>query len=313
MAGSQTEYDDYKRRNPSASQADYERAYGYSSAPAAPQRTDYSYLGDDRSTAFNNNDAHSPSAFSSYEDWKADFLERNPGDEHRATQREYESNRQVPDAQIGDDGSVVSGNAAQATSQYSGGGSGSGGGGYGQMESTLAALLQQLTGDRQRQEEERSSLRAMLMSQLDGLDNPVSLNDPGIREAVTANRNSLQRGGEQQRREIAERRAYDDSGGIGSKAYMTDVDRLGQQSSEAGAQFEGQIMFQEMQQRRTQLQQLLSQALALGDSESARNIQAQLNAIQMQMNENGRLDDMGYRYAALQAALNQGAVSPFLA
>jgi hypothetical protein len=87
---------------------------------------------------------------------------------------------------------------------------------------------------------------------------------------------------------------------------------LGQQSSEAGAQFEGQIMFQEMQQRRTQLQQLLSQALALGDSESARNIQAQLNAIQMQMNENGRLDDLGYRYSALQAMLNQGAVAPFL-
>jgi hypothetical protein len=37
-----------------------------------------------RTTGYNNNDHLSASNFATYEDWEANFLQRNPGDEHRA-------------------------------------------------------------------------------------------------------------------------------------------------------------------------------------------------------------------------------------
>lgn len=207
----------------------------------------------------------------------------------------------------------------QATSQYSG----SGGGMQRTSNPQLDALLSMLTQQQQQQQTERASLQQLLQSQLAELQQPVSVDSPGIKQAVTANRNALQRGGERQRAEIAERRAYDESGGIGSKAYLTDVDRLQQGQAEAGAQFEGRAVFEEMQQRRSELQRLLAQAMALGDSASARNLQAQLAAIQSQMqnsqfyagldqNQSQFLDNMGFNYAGLNSNMNLQALLALL-
>jgi hypothetical protein len=203
-----------------------------------------------------------------------------------------------------------------ATSQYSSSGARQQGSAVGAQgmggEGALQALLSLLQGNQQKQEKQQGDLRQILMNQLGMLQSPVSEDTPGIRESLSANRNANQRAEERMRGEIAERRAYDDSGGVGSKAYMTDVDRLGTQRAEAEAGYAGDKMFEAMQQRQQQLQQLLSQAMQIGDAESARSIQAQLNAIQMQLNQSNFYDDSAYRYAALGAHLNQNALNPFV-
>lgn len=211
--------------------------------------------------------------------------------------------------------------ASMATSQYSGAGGGAGGGLGG--TSALQALLTQLQGDRAQQQQERAGLRSILMQQLDAMGQPVSLDQPGLKEVVAGSRIARQRGTEAQRGELAERRAYDGSGGIGSKAFQTDVDRLLQGQGEAQAQYEGGLLNQEMQQRRQQLSELLNRALLLQDSESARNIQAQLAAIDQQLgdsrfyaglgqNQSQFLDNQAFNYAGLNQNANQAALLALL-
>jgi hypothetical protein len=214
-------------------------------------------------------------------------------------------------------------NAGQATSQYSGGaGAGAMGSGFA-AESALAELMQQLTGDRQRQQQERSSNREILMSQLGLLQQPTTANSPGIKEAIAANQLGLARGTEAGRRNSAEKRAYDGSGGVGSRAYDTDINRLLQQEGESGAQFAGNAVYRANIQRQEQLQSLLQTALALGDAESARNIQQQLSAIGQQMqnsqfysglgqNQSQFLDSQAYNYSALNQGANQAALMAIL-
>jgi hypothetical protein len=233
------------------------------------------------------------------------FLSRNKGDFSRI------------DAGLAD--LLEPASAGQATSQYSGGGAGYGMGGMGDGGGALQALLEQLQGQQRQQQEQQSSLRQILMGQLGQLQQPVSAESPGIKEALAGNRIGLQRGTEQQRAEIAERRAYDGSGGLGSRAYATDVDRLLQRQGEAGARYQGEIMWEAAQQRQQQLQTLLTQAMALGDAESARAIQQQLQALQMQQqnsqfysglgqNQSQFLDQMGFNYAGLNANSNNAAL-----
>jgi hypothetical protein len=184
-------------------------------------------------------------------------------------------------------------------------------------------LLEQLQGQQRQQQEQQSSLRQILMGQLGQLQQPVSAESPGIKEALAGNRIGLQRGTEQQRAEIAERRAYDGSGGLGSRAYATDVDRLLQRQGEAGARYQGEIMWEAAQQRQQHLQTLLTQAMALGDAESARAIQQQLQALQMQQqnsqfysglgqNQSQFLDQMGFNYAGLNSNNNNIALQTII-
>lgn len=241
----------------------------------------------------------------------ADLARRNPEDRERVLSELDEQYGRRATNVPGPSTSVPS-NPVAATSQYSGGTSGQ-----------LDALMSMLAQDRQRQETERASMREILMSQLGGLQRPVSRDDPGIAGVLAANRNALQRGSERERRESAERRAYDESGGIGSKAFLGDVDRSLQRRGESEAQFEGNVLFQEMNARRSQLQQLLTTALQLGDAESARNIQGQLNAIQTQLqdrqftaglnqNQSQFQDQLGLGYNTLNANMNLQALMGLL-
>lgn len=204
-------------------------------------------------------------------------------------------------------------NPGMATAQYSGA----------QSNPQLDALLSLLQGQQQQAAAHQASMRGLLMGQLSSLQQPVSLTDPGIAGAASAHRNALQRSSEQQRRELAERRAYDGSGGAQSGAFQTDVDRLNQLTGESQAGFEGNLLFNADQQRAQRLQSLLQTALALGDSESARNIQAQLQAIGMgqqnnqyyaglNQNNNQFQDDMAFRYAGLNANNNMQALMAML-
>lgn len=174
----------------------------------------------------------------------------------------------------------------------------------------LSGFLKQMQDRDAAQQAERGQLRGILMSQLGGLSQPVSRDDPAMRGLFDSQRLSSQRESERQRSAAAESlgsRGLSDSGAMDTTLLGIDEKR-----AEQNVGFEGQTLYNEMNNRRQALQSLLSQALQVGDAEAARSIQATLNAMQMQQNDSHFNDDSAYRYAALMAGLNSGAVSPFL-
>lgn len=161
----------------------------------------------------------------------------------------------------------------------------------------------------------QGNIRQMLMQQLGQLSQPVSVDAPGIKEALAGQRLGLQRSAEAARREAAERRAVEGFG-PNSAQFGQDVERIQQRQGEAEAQMTGEALFGQLDQRRQSLNQLLAVALASGDAESARNLQAELAKLQMAQQESqfGRSlsqrgrefeSDLGFRRDALSQADRQ--------
>lgn len=194
----------------------------------------------------------------------------------------------------------------QSTSQYSSGSAAGAG------DAALSQFMQYLQSQQSQQAQQQASLREILMGQLGQATQPVSLNSPGIREVLAGGRIGLQRGAEQQRKDAAELRAYDGSGGLGGKAFEGDVNRIDQQRGESEAQMNGQVLGQELNAKRDQLNKLLTLAMSLGDSESARNIQAQLGAIQTQLQQSNFYDTTAFNYAGLNSNNNMQALAMLL-
>jgi hypothetical protein len=193
---------------------------------------------------------------------------------------------------------------------------GGGGGGYptGQqggnssVDSGMSSMLQYLQGQQAQQQQERAPLREMLMSQLGQYSQPVDPNSGAMKPISDAVRLENQRSAERQRSQLTARLSADNLADSGT--FDTGVGAIEQQRGETNARQIGGMLQSELGQRRQHLTQLLQTALGLNDTEAARAIQAQLNTLQMQANQSNTYDDMGYRYAALQAMLNgQGASS----
>lgn len=150
------------------------------------------------------------------------------------------------------------------------------------------------------------SIRDILMQQLGQAGKAPTVDDPGIRELLAGQRLGLQRGAERQRAMAAERLAAD--GLADSGAAETARSGIEQQRGESEAQFTGQVLGGELNQRRQQLQSLLQMALASGDSESARAIQMQL--ANMQNDQFG--DSLAFQYANLNQTSNLQALLQIL-
>lgn len=164
-----------------------------------------------------------------------------------------------------------------------------------------------------------SGLRDILMEQLGAMGKAPTVNDPGIAENLAGRRLALQRGAEGQRRNAAEMRAYDGSGGLGGKAFETDARGILERQSEAEARGVGDVLGGELQQRRQQLSSLLSMALQSGDAESARTIQRELAQMQNQFNyaglgqQQGQFEDsMAFNYAGMNQSANLQALMAML-
>lgn len=225
-------------------------------------------------------------------DQAMDWLARNPGDLDRGLTASWGNNN----------------NAQAATSQYSGGNPTAAGAG----DAQLSQYLQMLQQRDQQQQQQQAQLREILMGQLGQASQPVSVNAPGIREVLAGGRIGLQRGAERERKNAAEMRAYDGSGGLGGKAFDSDVSGILQRQGESEARMTGDVLGKELQGKRDQLNRLLTLAMSLGDSESARTIQQQLNAIQTQLQQSNFYDTTAFNYAGLNQAGNQAALMALL-
>jgi hypothetical protein len=217
-------------------------------------------------------------------------------------------------------------NTPGGASPYSTGGSGGSGGGGGTgasgggsagaggmgADGSLQALLAILKERDARAYGQQEDFRKMLMSQLGSVMGPLDASSPGIRQVLDAQRFATDRGVTRQRRDLAERRAYDGSGGVGSGGYDTDIQRIQERATEQEAAGAAGVMHQELQNRRTEVSRLLTLAMSLGDSESARLLQGQLAGINSQLSQGNFYDDLGYRYNALTSNANSSALAALL-
>lgn len=156
-------------------------------------------------------------------------------------------------------------------------------------------------------------LRDILMGQLGELQKPVTENDPGIRDVLAGERIASQRGAERMQSASAERLAA--SGLHDSGAADTSRQGILQHQGEQDAQFTGQTLGRELESRRSQLTSMMQMALANGDTESARKLQAAIadmnNAYQysaLSQNQNQFNDQLGYNYNALSSNNNLQAL-----
>lgn len=276
-----------------------------------------------------------------YSDEEQQFLRNNPGDEARMASALGNSTSHRPhDSQTTDAGDQAE-NAAADRGQYSPRPAAPTSAyqgylgrptGQAQQQDATAGLLQQLIAqqqaDKQRQDQERAAMREILMGRIKTASEPVSADSPGIKELIAARRLESQRGSERQRQVLAERRTAE---GLGDSGAMdAGIERIEQGRSEADSGAVAEIMGGELQSKRTELQQLLAMAVNMGDAESARNLQAQLAAIETQLQQqqmsdvNSRfsqdlgfrkssfMDDLGYRLMALQLGANANAAGAFL-
>lgn len=162
-----------------------------------------------------------------------------------------------------------------------------------------------------------NQLRDILMQQLGQATQPVSPTDPGISQVLAGQRLALQRSAERQQGANAERLA-----GMGlADSGAAETGRLGieQQRGEAEAQGVGQVLSGEMNQRRQQVQNLLQLALATGDTESARQLQAALAEMQhsefganLNQQNNQFNDQLAFGYTGLNNSNNLATLNAIL-
>ena len=141
----------------------------------------------------------------------------------------------------------------------------------------------------------QNQIRARLMEQLRGLSQPVTAEDPVIAGQLQSQERGLERNRQDRRAAMAERMAASglNSGGAGSGALESEIASGFEDKGEAMSGLRSQLVGRELQQRRSQMGQLLQAALQTGDAESARALQLQMAQMddqirRMQLTESGR-------------------------
>ena len=221
-----------------------------------------------------------------------------------------------------------SGSSSASAPVYTGNSGSSGGSSSG--SNGVSELLSYLQQQQTRQDAERASMRQILMSQLGDATKPVDVNDPTLQRIIDPQKLALQRSAERQRSQLAARLNHPDMGLGDSGTFDTGLRSIEENRGESEAGIIGNVLSSELSQRRNQVLQLLQLAVASGDSESARTLQAQLNTLnsQLQNEQFGRsldqqgsqfgqtlgfnYDQLGTNSALATAGLNQNAILALL-
>lgn len=198
-----------------------------------------------------------------------------------------------------------SGGGAPAAS--GGGGSSAGGGAPiqqpGQSNDAFSQFLAQYQAQQAQQAAEKAQVRAFLLEQLKAASAPVNESDANIAAPLSAARDETARATDTERTALAERLYAQGGGGLNSNALTQGI----QQSSERNAgQLSGlraSLISNEYNARRTQMTQLLSQALASGNADAAQQIQVQMAALDAAL----KRENLGVNLAEFGAQLDQNS------
>lgn len=164
----------------------------------------------------------------------------------------------------------------------------------------------------------QSQIRQMLMAQLAKASEPVTADDPEIKNQMTAQERTLERTRQERRSASAERAASQGllNGGTSSGAFDADLAAGYEDKGASLASVQAQLFSSAIQSKRTQLTALLQTAVQSGDNESARALQLQiaqmddtLKRLGLQQSQSQFDDQYGLSIAQFQRLLNLDATA----
>ena len=134
-------------------------------------------------------------------------------------------------------------------------------------------------------------LHKLLMEELNGLRGPVDPNDPRLKNQVDAFRNEQSRATGDARAALMERANYQGlSSGYVDSGIQAGIESAGLNT----AKFQGELTANEYDNRRNELGRLLQLAISSQDSQAARDLQAQISALDRAQQNSQFYDTMGY-------------------
>jgi hypothetical protein len=148
----------------------------------------------------------------------------------------------------------------------------------------------------------QDQVRAILMQQLAEAGQPVDPNSPEIAATMSASSDAGQRASDAERTALAER-LYAQGGGLNTDALTRQIQQSGEKQAATQSSLKAQLLMNQYNQKRTQLQQDLQMAMSSGDAESARQIQLALGNLSAAVQREG----LGVNLAEFGSQLNQNA------
>lgn len=172
-------------------------------------------------------------------------------------------------------------------------------------DTAFADYLKQLMGDRAASQAQRDQVRAMIMDRLGKAGQPVNESDLQIAQPFSAANDAVQRSQQTERTALAERMYAQGQGGLQSGALGQAIQQSAERNAGGLSQLKAGLITQQYQQKQQEMQSLLQMALASGDTQSAQLLQAQIAALNGQINREG----MGISLAEFLANLNKSTVA----
>lgn len=198
------------------------------------------------------------------------------------------------------------GSGAAPAGDTSGGSAYTGGGAPvqqpGQSNDAFSQFLQQYQAQQAQQAAEKAQVRAFLLEQLKAASAPVNESDANIAAPLSAARDETARATDTERTALAER-LYAQGGGLNSNALTQGIQQSSERNAGTLSSLRSTLISNEYNARRTQMTQLLSQALASGNADAAQQIQVQMAALDAALKREG----LGVGLAEFGAQLNQNA------
>jgi len=192
------------------------------------------------------------------------------------------------------------GAAAAAAPAYSGGGGTAQPTIQQQSDPAFQQFLAQYQAQQAAEAAQKAKVREFLMAQLKNASAPVNESDANIAAPLSAARDETARATDTERTALAER-LYAQGGGLQSNALTQGIQQSSERNAGSLSNLRASLISNEYNARRTQLTQLLSQALASSDADSARQIQVQIAALDAALKREG----LGVNLAEFGAQLNQ--------
>ncbi len=145
-------------------------------------------------------------------------------------------------------------------------------------------------------------VRQMLMAELTKAGQPVDPNSPEIAATMSSASDAGQRASDAERTALAER-LYAQGGGLNTNALTQQIQQSGEKQASSLSTLKGQLLMNQYNQKRQQLQQDLQLAVQSGDQDMMRQTQMALANLQAAVQREG----LGVNLAEFSGQLNQNA------
>lgn len=172
----------------------------------------------------------------------------------------------------------------------------------GQSNDAFSQFLKQYQEQQAAEAAQKAQVREFLLARLKEASAPVNETDQNIAAPLQAARDETSRATDTERTALAER-LYAQGGGLNSNALTQGIQQSSERNAGQLSNLRASLITNEYNARRTQMTQLLSQALASGNTDAAQQIQVQIAALNAALQR----ESLGLNAAEFGATLNQNA------